>query len=188
MKKILQLLFLIITFLGIGSDAFAGSSAVYSKYNQIRVINKLHSMGYSKLETAAIAGNIWRESQFDPTAYRVTDTEDSYGLFQWNNNRKDMFMAWTKKHNKNYATIETQLEYFSIEFKGRTRYLFTKAQTIVEKTVIFCRLYERPAGTRYKKIKRADGTTGRIVDLNAKYNKEEYKRIRHAVSILRQAI
>jgi len=73
---------------------------------------QLISRGFSQIEAAAIVGNMWAESTFDPTA---TNSIGAIGLLQWLGTRKDALLDYAKQHKKKWNTIPLQLDFIKYE-------------------------------------------------------------------------
>lgn len=106
--------------------------------------------GFSNDEAAAITGNIYAESTFNPQA--VNSSSKAYGLMQWLGDRKN------KLHSEygDNPSLDNQLDYIAWELQGGNKYesgQFKKAmrgKTLEDKTLGFAKYVERPSPKEIK--------------------------------------
>ena len=80
----------------------------------------LMDRGFTKIEAAAIVGNLWAESGFDPKA--VNPKSRAYGLMQWLDGRKDKLDELARDKGKSIDDVDLQLDYIAWELKGGNPY------------------------------------------------------------------
>ena len=83
----------------------------------IQLANSLISVGFSKIEAAAIVGNMWAESTFDPTEGTL-DGSGAFGLIQWRSDRKKALKQYVKLLGKSEADTQTQIWFLKVELKS----------------------------------------------------------------------
>lgn len=121
--------------------------------------NSLISRGFSKIEAAAIVGNMWAESTFEPTA---KGPSGDYGLIQWLGPRKEALENFAKKQKSKMSSLTTQLDFLKFElldsYNGEYKYethQFNKAMaygsTAADKAEGFAIHSERPLASALSK-------------------------------------
>ena len=83
----------------------------------IQFANSQISVGFSKIEAAAIVGNMWAESTFDPTEGTL-DGNGAFGLIQWRSDRKKALKQYVKLLGKSEADTQTQIWFLKVELKS----------------------------------------------------------------------
>lgn len=83
------------------------------------LFESLISRGLSPIHAAALAGNMQRESSFDPSA--VNPKEDAHGLIQWRNDRWQALQDFAKQRGTEPTDRETQLDFIGHEMGGSER-------------------------------------------------------------------
>ena len=84
--------------------------------------------GLSSVATAAIMGNIFAESTYNPNAYNDSELKAgrarnaAIGICQWLNGRHDNLAALAKQKGKEWNDLEVQLEYLWKEASGNSEY------------------------------------------------------------------
>jgi hypothetical protein len=85
----------------------------------LTIMNKLiDTYGYSPILAAALCGNMFEESKFDPTAKSADGYE---GLIQWGGPRLGKL-----KKLANWKSIDTQLSFIDSELKSNSYFIKTK--------------------------------------------------------------
>lgn len=113
---------------------------------------QLISRGFSEIEAAAIVGNMWAESTFDPAAENEIG---AVGLLQWLNVRKDALFNYAKSKKKPWTNLNLQLDFIKYELLdaydgkyGYEQYKFNQAmqfgKTVSAKAHGFAVHSERP--------------------------------------------
>ena len=103
--------------------------------------------GESPVVAAAIAGNVFQESGYDPT---IENSIGAYGAFQYLGDRRDALLSFAEANNLDPSDLNTQLEFAWYEMnqegtlENQALQEMRKAQTPEEAAVIFRRLFERP--------------------------------------------
>lgn len=113
-------------------------------------------------QVAGIAGNLQRESNFDPTD--VNPSSGAYGIAQWLHGRKDALQS-----KANYSDLSVQLDFMWEELNGDESNALSKLQstsTPEEAALSFEKFYERSGDT-------ASGIALRVKYANSIY--EKYK-------------
>lgn len=116
------------------------------------ITKKLIQRGFDAIEAAAIVGNMWAESSFNPAA---KNDIGAFGLLQWLGDRKEELTKFAKKKGRKETDLDTQLDFIKYELKdhygGNYSYeanMFDKAmafgKTILDKAEGFARFSERP--------------------------------------------
>lgn len=114
-----------------------------SKY----IMNFFQNKGLSKEQSAGIAGNLFEESGFNPTAvgdkHLATPSE---GIAQWREKRLDNLKNFAKSKNSNYKDLNIQLEFLWNELntteKNSLNYL-KKANNPIQAAQLFANNFER---------------------------------------------
>ena len=116
------------------------------------ITKKLVQRGFDVIEAAAIVGNMWAESSFNPSA---KNDIGAFGLLQWLDDRQAELKKFAKKKGRKETDLDTQLDFIKYELKdhydGKYSYeanMFNKAmafgKTILDKAEGFARFSERP--------------------------------------------
>jgi len=78
----------------------------------LEIANKLKQRGFTDEQAAAITGNFWAESEFNPA---VSGMGGAKGLMQWTGNRKVNLINYAKKQGKVWTDEDTQLDFLKHE-------------------------------------------------------------------------
>lgn len=129
---------------GTGWAELAGS-AIAGKFGQTTAY--FMKQGWRLEEAEAIAANIQRESNFDPTA--KGDNGQAYGIAQWHKPRRDAFKKWAG-HDIYGSSMEEQLAFIQHELTSGDywktgAYLHNNGRTLYDKTKIVSDMFEQPA-------------------------------------------
>lgn len=118
----------------------------------VAMAKSLIALGFTKDAAAAIAGNMWVESTFDPTA---TNGIGAFGLLQWLGDRKKQLIKYANKKKLDPNSTKAQLNFIKYElldsYDGEYTYessRFKKAMamdTVSDKAYAFAKFVERPA-------------------------------------------
>ncbi len=137
------------------------------RWNNAMIImkNLLESrLGLEDFQAAAIVGNMYAESRWNPTSYVASDAGQgqSGGLCQWHDSvngsgRFTNLLNNAKVMNKTWQDIEVQLAYLVSELNGTGRHSEKEAfidlkntSNIEGATVSFCTKFERPKNAQAK--------------------------------------
>lgn len=124
-----------------------GSVAGELSPNASTVVQFFINKGESPLVAAAMAGNVFQESDYSPTA---ENSIGAYGLFQHLGDRRDAMTDYARKTNRDASDITAQLEYAWQEMnqpgtlENQALQEMRNAKTPEEAAVIFRKLFERP--------------------------------------------
>lgn len=136
--------------------------------------NALISRGFSKIDAAAIVGNMWAESTFKPTA---KGSGGDFGLVQWLGPRKKALKKFAKDKKKSINDLNTQLDFLKYELLdsyngeyGYETHQFKKAmahgKTAADKAAGFAIYVERPrAGALSKSLPTRKAVAQQIFNL-----------------------
>ena len=108
----------------------------------------LRAQGFTEIQTAAIIGNMYQESNLNPA--KVESNGIGIGLIQWSYGRRENFEAYAKANGKDWTDIEVQLDFFMKEWKsgrqiwGSNKEKFENPYSVTEATEAFCWGFERP--------------------------------------------
>lgn len=78
----------------------------------LEIANKLKQRGFTDEQAAAITGNFWAESEFNPA---VSGMGGAKGLMQWTGNRKANLINYAKKQGKAWTDEDIQLDFLKHE-------------------------------------------------------------------------
>lgn len=78
------------------------------------IVSKLQNRGFSLDSACAMAGNIWAESQFDPTE---KGPNGAWGLLQWTSDRKKALNSLAVHRKVPISEEQLQLDFIKIELK-----------------------------------------------------------------------
>jgi hypothetical protein len=78
------------------------------------IVTKLQNRGFSLDSACAMAGNIWAESQFDPTE---KGPNGAWGLLQWTSDRKKALNSLAVHRKVPISEEQLQLDFIKIELK-----------------------------------------------------------------------
>jgi hypothetical protein len=143
------------TVAAIGGAAINYSSNVLS--NAAKAIEFFVNKGLTPEQASGIAGNLAKESNFNPTA--VGDNGSSYGIAQWHNERWDKLKSWSAKNGKNSADFEAQLEFlwWELENTAKSSLMDLKNQsTPYDAAYSFAKKFERPSVISNTRMKNAE--------------------------------
>ena len=107
----------------------------------------MSSMGLSKLDAAAITGNIQQESNFSTSAVSF-DGNGSIGLAQWTFDRRSALEDFAASMGQDVTDFNTQLLFLQKEITenyGHALQALKNATTLEEKTVAWGRTFEVPS-------------------------------------------
>ena len=118
----------------------------------VSLARQLMFRGFSDVEAAAIVGNMWAESTFNPTAKNAIG---AFGLLQWLGARKKELKKFAKAKGGNPRNLSTQLDFIKYELKDAydgayayERNMFNKAMNAgkdaMSKAAGFAKFSERP--------------------------------------------
>ena len=126
----------------------------------LHLANLLRKRGFAKDEAAAIVGNMWAESTFNPSAQGAGG---DFGLLQWLGIRKKELMKFAKKRNTPATNLNTQLDFIKYEmlneYDGTYAYESRQFQKIAsgksakDKAYLFAKYCERPVGWALERSK-----------------------------------
>lgn len=104
----------------------------------------IQNHGFSPEQAAAMVGNLYQESGFNPTA--VHDNGTGFGMGGWRLERRDALLNFAKQAGRDPRDPQTQLDFFATELKGRPEFQqFQQAQTPQDRQNALM-TYFRPAG------------------------------------------
>lgn len=129
----------------------------------IGIAKFLMSLGYSKANASGIAGNLFVESSFNPTA--IGDNGTSFGLAQWHKSRWESLNNWADTNKLNPNTFETQLKYIDWELNNkekRAKEKLLETNTPYDSAFAFAKYYERPANIGEKRMIKAEEIYNRL--------------------------
>lgn len=113
----------------------------------LEIVGGLVDRGFDPKVAAAIAGNMWQESKFDPTAKSPGSTY--VGLIQWGDYQNQKTGPGARKTNlmskPNWQSIDAQLDYVKAELSGAYKSIvpaIMSAPTIEKAAEIVTRRYE----------------------------------------------
>ena len=153
-----------------------GSTGNSIEQNKKIIWNYLRNeMGLSKVQAAAVMGNIQHESGFSPTnaqdsyGYAGVDNKDyidkysskdgvGWGLVQWTfSTRKQGLLDYANKNGKSVGNLYIQLEYLNYELNKDFKSSFNKFKELSEidiATEYFCNEIEKPGTPNIKERKK----------------------------------
>jgi hypothetical protein len=109
------------------NESFFSEGAPFAKdkAKAIEIMDKLvNEKGYSVKLAAALVGNMFKESVFDPKAIgRDSKGNEFVGLVQWGGGRKDKL-----KKKPNWNTIGVQVDFIDEELSGA----YSKVKAVIE--------------------------------------------------------
>nr|DAU68232.1 MAG TPA: 43 kDa tail protein [Caudoviricetes sp.] len=101
-----------------GGDGDGTFHALPGNTNAERIWNAFRKMGYSAAATAGIMGNMWRESNFDPTVSQIGGGPGR-GLCQWTvSDRWQTLITWSATKGLDYRSIEAQCGFVDYELSS----------------------------------------------------------------------
>ena len=110
------------------------------------IVGRFEQMGWSPVQAAGIASNLFRESGYDPTA--SGDNGQAYGIGQWHKDRQEEFRKRFGKDIRQ-STLDEQLQFVDYEMRQgnerRAGAALAQATTAAQAGEVVSRLYERPA-------------------------------------------
>ena len=131
------------------------SSITNIKPTRMQIANGLVTRGFTKEEAAAITGNIYVESGFNPEAVNLKS--GAYGLMQWLGQRKENLEIFAIENEKDKSDVNLQLDFIRYELTFGDAYeisQFEKAMkygnTIALKTEGFAKEVERASAQELK--------------------------------------
>lgn len=139
----------------------------------------LINAGYSEIAVAAVMGNIYGESGFDPKAQ---NSIGAVGLCQWLGGRKSKLIDYAASESSTWEDVDIQINFLKTEidergdgpakshataqmntpYYGYSREDWKSAKSIDESTKAFCRVFERCSNDEFtgsinKRINEANG-------------------------------
>jgi hypothetical protein len=120
---------------------------------------QLMQRGFTAIQAAAITGNAWAESSFNPAAEA---SSGDFGLLQWLGTRKKELKKFAKKRRTSPTDLNTQLDFIKYElldsYDGEYAYettMFRRAmasgESAAEKAYQFALKVERPRNPKKSK-------------------------------------
>lgn len=109
------------------------------------IIDYFIDNGYTKEQAAGIAGNLMQESSFNTGV--LGDSGASYGLAQWNKDRRENLKNFASSSGREKSNLLTQLDFIIHELntsEKRANQKLRETQTVEEATEAFSKWYERP--------------------------------------------
>lgn len=113
----------------------------------LEIVGGLVDRGFDPKVAAALAGNMWQESKFDPTAKSPGSTY--VGLIQWGDYQNKKTGPGARKTSlmskPNWQSIDTQLDYIKAELNGTYKSIvpaIMSAPTIEKAAEVVTRRYE----------------------------------------------
>jgi hypothetical protein len=100
-------------------------------------------LNITKEQAAGIAGNLFVESKFSPTI--LGDKGEALGLAQWRDSRRK---ALVKEYNTEQPSFDQQLDFLVKELNSTEKTALNalkKQTTVKDSTLVFAKLFERPA-------------------------------------------
>lgn len=121
----------------------------------MNIAKQLVSRGFTQEQAAAIVGNMWAESTFNPAA---ENSIGAIGLLQWLGDRKKALIKFANQRKKPWSNFDLQLDFIKYElldaYDGKYSYeanQFSKAmshgKTIQDRAEGFAKFSERPAAS-----------------------------------------
>ncbi|MBR5753430.1 MAG: SH3 domain-containing protein [Clostridia bacterium] len=138
----------------------------------------VNNMGLNTAAAAGLLANFEQESSFNPTL--SGDSGSSYGLCQWNKDRKSALINYCNSHGMSYSTLYGQLSYLYYELQNEYPELLSTLRSTANTSngaynagYRFCYDFERPASKESKSQSRGSsasrtyfpkyyGTTGNV--------------------------
>ena len=123
-----------------------------------------NDMGLNDAATAAILANVDQECTFRVTSsYMETNGNTSYGLAQWNGNRRNNLIKYCNNNGLDYKTTEGQMQFLEYELKTSYPAVYEKLTTVentpegaYEAASYYCKVYEVPANASKKADQRGN--------------------------------
>lgn len=132
--------------ISVGSGTISGDTIAQ------QIWNYFVTTGYSEKFTAAIMGNMYEESRFDPAAvaYNSSGGVQSVGLVQWDTSggRYQLFMQFCEQNGTEWTDLETQLKFVVHEFSGNYAQSYEDINAVEDfddMVRLYHRLYENSA-------------------------------------------
>ena len=107
---------------------------------------------FSPVQSAAICGNLIKESGMNPTIVSGFSGENSFGIAQWNPaaGRKQQLVQWASDNKLDFNKLETQLQFLVYDFTELSPRFYKYSKFVASNdlqicTEIFCNGYERPS-------------------------------------------
>jgi hypothetical protein len=138
----------------------------------IDFVKKLINRGFTKEEAAAIAGNVWHESKFNPAAifgelFRkpladmnreiefIKSKQTAYGLMQWRAERKNALADFAKSKGQHPATIKLQADFMKYELKDKYDGKYAYETTMFQRAMEYGKTVDKKAKGFAEKSERA---------------------------------
>jgi len=116
-----------------------------------QIVDFLVAKGLTPEQASGIAGNLYKESSFNPTIHG--DNGTSYGLVQWHNERKTNLFKWGRDNNSDPTSVKGQLDFLWYELTkggyGNVLTLLKNSETPSEAAAVFAKHFEKPKSADY---------------------------------------
>ncbi len=130
--------------------------------NAEAIYNRLKQHGLPEKSIAAVMGNLYAESRFQPKAVGDKNIKggSSVGIAQWRESRKQGLISFAQKKGKSPDDIATQVDYLMYEIKTKPFYsatkqaLFNPNLSAKDTAAVFTKNFERPANSTQEGMKR----------------------------------
>ncbi len=144
-----------------GGQQQAAMPPEQAKAQATQYVNYLvQNHGFAPEQAAAMVGNLFQESGFNPNA--VHDNGTGFGMGGWRLDRRDALLNAAKQAGKNPGDPQFQLDFFAQELKGRPEFAqFQQAQTPQERQAALM-TYFRPAGWTPQAPQNGNGFGNRV--------------------------
>ncbi len=128
--------------------------------NAEKIWNYLIGKGLGSVTTAAIMGNMYQESGFEPDNENP-DPPHAYGICQWTEGRKAGLEELAASKGVPRSDLEAQLDWLWTELTGSESEALAAAQAcgddLEAQTVTFCRKFERCGEAEANNARRLEG-------------------------------
>ena len=114
--------------LGEGSNRFEQLYNGSAKEVINQVWDGLIGWGYSPEQAAAVLGNIYNESTFNPNA--LNESSNAYGLCQWLGGRYENLEQFAASQGKSASDLTVQIQYMCMELDATSNYPYATSQWI----------------------------------------------------------
>jgi hypothetical protein len=137
---------------------------------------KLINRGFTKEEAAAIAGNIWHESNFNPAAIFgsinrtplptmaeeikfIKSKQTAYGVMQWRAERKNALADFAKTKGEHPANLRLQADFMKYELKDKYDGKYAYETTMFQRAMEYGKSVRDKARGFAEKSERAGGAS-----------------------------
>ena len=107
---------------------------------------------FSPVQSAAICGNLIKESNMRPGVTSGFSGENSFGIAQWNPaaGRLQQLTQWASDNKLDFTTLEAQLQFLVYDFTELSPRFYKYSKFVASNdlqicTELFCNHYERPS-------------------------------------------